>query len=468
MTSRSSIYGAFLALLVFVLLLGGCGGDGDTGPQPDPRINFTNRRAECDKPQIIRFYFSLRDEEGHAVIIDEDDMQSAFRISEYDFEKYAWEEVCYEETAYNPTPAANLSMAVAIVLDFTNSMKQFNEGGLNGIDQMIEGVELILDALGPAHQVSIIEYHHEQPLEPTILTGPTTDKQVAAQAIRDFAEDLQENGGTRSWDAMCLGVSELLPLNVDVKLLIALSDGFDTSSELCTDNDLIDAASAGRVQIFALGYGTYDEHLDNLKRVALATGGVYYSAPSVSDLRSQLETVARDLGGQYNLSYVTLNPEDAITTRVGVTYGGRSGEYDTLVVIQDSCGGDVRVGEIQVDRPVVGPGNTATMFARITYTPRHIRSIRFKLGTDAEQTDITFPTRTDGGICEDWGLSGPDVDGFYTAEGDTLRFGIEGLFAKIDLTGVECGMHIPFDVDNSIYPEGKYFVHPEEIVLDCP
>jgi len=300
------------------------------------------------------------------------------------------------------------------------------------------------------------------------LTGSTTDKQPAAEAIRDFADDLEENGGTRSWDTMCPGVSELLPLNIDVKLLIALSDGFDTSSEECTDNDLIEAASAGRVQVFALGYGTYDEHLDNLKRVALATGGVYYSAPRVSDLRSQLETVARDLDGQSNLSYVTLNPEDATTTRVSVTDGSRSGEFDTLVVMQDSCGGDVRVGEIQVDRPVVGPGNTAPMFARITYTPRHISSIRFKLGTDPEQTEIAFPTRTDGGICEDWILSGPDVDGFYTAEGDALRFGMDGLFARIDLTGVECGLRIPFDVDNSIYPEGKCFVHPEEIVLQCP
>jgi hypothetical protein len=136
--------------------------------------------------------------------------------------------------------------------------------------------------------------------------------------------------------------------------------------------------------------------------------------------------------------------------------------------VEQACEGDVRVGVIEIDRVVVEPDRTAAVFARTTHTPRHIDTIRFKLGLAPDQIEVTFPSRSEGGICENWTLSGPDQDGFFTAQGDTLLFGIAGLFARIDLSEVDCDLSIPFEVDSLAYPEGKYFKHPDYIMLECP
>jgi formylglycine-generating enzyme required for sulfatase activity len=476
-TRRFHIILVVIAIITVGCVLGCSKDEGVTQTDYGPgrqSIDFRNVRVSCERPRTVEFYFSLRDEAGHAVIIPGSEMHDAFQIFEFNDSKDEWEEICYTETAYNPVPAANLDMTLALILDFSNSMMTWvDTEGHRGVDEMVAGAKLVLEAMGPAHRVVVIPYYHESPVEPRVLVGPTSDKDAAADSIDAFLARLQDPGGTRCWDAMYLGVSELVADSSTVMLVICLSDGFDTSSEWCIDDEVIYAANQAGVTINAVGYGEwYPDQLENLKRVAEATGGTYYEAPEVENLQEQLATVSEDLGGQYNLSYITLKPTDWIRTKIQATYGGRTGSYETWVTIEEECGGDVRIGEMSVDPAAVAPNGTATIFIRIDHTPRHVDTIRFKLGLAAGQIVVSLPAAAEGGICGGWQLTGPDGGGFYTAHGDTLLFGIAGLFARVDASGIECGQLIPFDVDNSIYPTGKYFRHPDYIVLTsdnyCP
>lgn len=158
----------------------------------------------------------------------------------------------------------------------------------------------------------------------------TADVAKLKSAIDQFYASGFLSGSSLCWDAVYTGIS-LFPVNVDpnvVKVLLLLSDGFDTSSTH-TPSELIDLANSRGVQVTVCGYGDVKpENEKTLVDICEKTGGSYYKAPEVAKLTEVMQTISRDLQGQYKVGYITLRTQGKYTVKVVITYKGVSNYFE--------------------------------------------------------------------------------------------------------------------------------------------
>ena len=135
---------------------------------------------------------------------------------------------------------------------------------------------------------------------------PTADLQKLFEAI----DRLKEPGwGTRAFDALYTACSGNLSAASDGKSLhravIVLTDGDDTDS-LHTLDDVIAAAQRSEIQIYPLTIHpkrAADRGDRVLQRLADATGGRLYVAPSARNLAAAFAQIEQDLRTQYYVSF---------------------------------------------------------------------------------------------------------------------------------------------------------------------
>lgn len=422
-------------------------------------MSFRRVQSVLQKPSHVSFIFSLRDAAGHAVLIDPAELETSTKIWENDVE------IDYTETNFFMHAAENLRLDVALVLDFTNSMRSWNDGQRTAIDVMVQGAKDIIDQVSGSHRVAALEYHDRE-VEPSVLYDFSTDKAAVKSAIDQFVNSGFDYGSTRCWDGV-YDALELFQATADpdnVRVVIFLTDGNDTSSDH-SPADCIRAAQTKGVQLYVIGCGSiYDEA--NLQNMASSTDGLYYRAADLSSLQQHLAQVIRDLGGQYKASYVTLKPASSGTfaVKLRVEHEGLSAEHTENLDL-GAIYGDTRVGIIDFDESEIQSAR-ADVFVRAEHVPRNITAFRFKLETNKSWTPSAV-AKTDGGLCEGWTFSGPDAQGYFLFSGqDSIPFGDFGVLWKIAFSDVsEPGLLVRFSLDNTIYSNEKSFTYPANMVL---
>jgi hypothetical protein len=447
----------FLSLIgvAFLLLaVTGCSDDEATTPGPSNRIYFKGVKVSTHCPKVT-FTFSMRDGRDHAIVVDPSDLQGAFRIYENR------EEIDYYETGYFVYSAESFELEVVLVLDFTNSIAEFDRAG--AIDEMVSGARALIDQLAATHRLAISEYH-DRNFPPAIVADFTADKGALHAALDAFLDSGYMSGSSLCWDAVYEAVALFGdgPSDDDARAVIYLSDGRDTSSEH-TPGEVSSLARELSVQIYVIGYGDVT-NLDDLRSMASSTDGAYYPAEDRAALEEQFESISRDLGGQYRVSYVSLRPAGSYTARVEATCEGLSGSFEQAVTVQ-SC--DDRVGEITIDPAGIRDGEL-DLFVRAEHVFRGLNEIRFAVEpTDGEVTGIFPFDRAAGGLGVEWLLAGPDSVNYYTLSSETeVEFGDAGVLMQVSIGGiVGTGVTIYFDVDNSAYTQGRYFVFPDTLVI---
>ena len=105
-------------------------------------INFTNVTTLTGLPSQVQVVFSLRDQNGHSIVLPAEEIKNAARVYERGETDDDWEEIDYSETSFFVHTAENFQLEVVFVLDFTNSMAQATlpDGG-SGIDAMMSAFE---------------------------------------------------------------------------------------------------------------------------------------------------------------------------------------------------------------------------------------------------------------------------------------------------------------------------------------
>jgi hypothetical protein len=89
---------------------------------------------------------------------------------------------------------------------------------------------------------------------------------------------------TAFFDA-CVEVLVRLEKRPYLKVLVALTDGDDNASKRYFPQDIINIAKTNKIQVYTIGLGTLRPDADNnLKNIALSTGGQYFKANSSKDL----------------------------------------------------------------------------------------------------------------------------------------------------------------------------------------
>jgi hypothetical protein len=142
------------------------------------------------------------------------------------------------------------------------------------------------------------------------------DRQILINRIRNLSAD----GGTALQDGIGKALELLKPLR-GRKAVVALSDGKENASRQFIKemghSKLLEAAKTSGCTITTIGLANNDNqaYLNSYK----TTGGMALSSPSVGDLRSKFELVAKQLQKEIELNYISKNPNrDGIASNLSV------------------------------------------------------------------------------------------------------------------------------------------------------
>lgn len=175
---------------------------------------------------------------------------------------------------------------------------------------------------------------------PTLEQGLTFDVRALVRTIERFGKP---EGATALFDTVAQAAAYLKPYTNARKVIVIVSDGADTISDLDFDSTLQRVQGAD-VQIYAVQTG----HIENANLRDLAaerrlqdftaqTGGEVYVPRDTADLDSAFARISADLAQQYVLSYYpTDDRQDGryrtlsvrIVTRPGLRVRARRGYYD--------------------------------------------------------------------------------------------------------------------------------------------
>ena len=169
---------------------------------PFEEINFAGVITLTNSPSQVQVVFSLRDQDGHAIVLPAEEIADAARVYERADRDDDWEEIDYSETSYFVHTAENFQLEVVFVLDFTNSMAQATlPDGRSGIDAMLSAFESAVLSLPGAHRIGVVEFH-DRNVEPSVLSRPTIDRSSVLASVRRFAQSGFDHGSSRVWDSL--------------------------------------------------------------------------------------------------------------------------------------------------------------------------------------------------------------------------------------------------------------------------
>ena len=267
---------------------------------------------------------------------------------------------------------------MVVLLDFTNSMATWQEGGKSGINLEVDWARELINQLASTHRMALMEYH-DRNIDAGVIAPFSNDKAALSAALDQFLAQPIDHGSSRVWDALYSAV-EMFDRSGSTnkeRTIFFITDGKETSSEK-SPSEVIALAKQWQASIFIIGTGSVANETA-LTQIAGQTGGEYYPAGNIESFRQKLEQIPRDLGGQYKLSYITLKRSGTYDVQVKFSYSGLSGQFDTSLDL-GSIYGDDRVGVITFDSPTLTTSGLHVI-VRAQHIPRNISRFRFRLDT---------------------------------------------------------------------------------------
>ena len=190
---------------------------------------------------------------------------------------------------------------VVVLLDESGSM-------VNNLDRVKEGAEQFLLRLLPQDRARIGSFEDKITVSPEF----TSDRDAL---IRFLQEKLQYGNGTRLWDAVDEGMSELSGLE-GRRVVLVFTDGGDDpgpGKHVKYDTVLRRAETEGYM-VYAIGFHSkcrcgYNGRMTetdpdpSLKKIAAESGGGYFELKEGADLSSTFTRVALELHSQYVIGF---------------------------------------------------------------------------------------------------------------------------------------------------------------------
>jgi Ca-activated chloride channel family protein len=121
-------------------------------------------------------------------------------------------------------------------------------------------------------------------------------------------DTLRAGNSTALYDAVFLASDEKLKGETGRKVIVAITDGEDTSSKVRKEA-AIEAAQRSDVIIFGIGVrGDFGANFGVLRKFAEETGGSFFSPRArISEMESAFKAISQELQGQYSLAYTSSN-----------------------------------------------------------------------------------------------------------------------------------------------------------------
>jgi Ca-activated chloride channel homolog len=165
---------------------------------------------------------------------------------------------------------------VMLVLDRSGSMNDL-VGGFSKIEKAKDGLTEFVNLLGNSDGLGLTVFStNTDVLTPVSALGPKR------QSVLTSISNINANGSTRLFDTIAEQANALKTLpSKHIKVLIVLTDGMDTSSQLSVSQLLSQITASGAnagegVKIYTIAYGN-DADISELTKIASATGGQEYA-----------------------------------------------------------------------------------------------------------------------------------------------------------------------------------------------
>lgn len=303
-----------------------------TLPPPEDKPALTTRTApghivSSVAPQLLRFNASVTDRNGRAI--------SGMRESDFT----VWENGV-ERRVTNVAPA-NEPFNLVLLLDVSGSVQE-------RMDFIRKAARDFLRTASPQDRISIIGFRDDI----QVISDFSTDRQMLSRKL----DEIDAGGGTALYDALGYVLSEpLRRLRGERTAIVVMSDGDDNKSfipfpailealsesgalvyPLYVPSGLIPEASVPKPEItidpLRTRYLTLTTRAeDEGRKLAQASGGVYYPIRRLEDLQKAYDDVVAQLRSAYTITYASNSASATPRVRVRTNRDGASVRLSPVV-----------------------------------------------------------------------------------------------------------------------------------------
>lgn len=292
-------------------------------PEKQPELvkrNTPGRIVSAVAPQLMRFNASVTDRQGRAI--------GGMRESDFT----VWENGV-ERRVTNVAPA-NEPFNLVLLLDVSGSVEE-------RMDFIRKAARDFLRTASPQDRISIISFRDDI----QVLSDFSTDRQMLSRKL----DEIDAGGGTALYDALGYVLSEpLRRLRGERTAIVVMSDGDDNKSflpfpailqalgesgalvyPLYVPSGLIPEASVPKPEItidpLRTRYLTLTTRAeDEARKLAAASGGIYYPIRRLEDLQKAYDDVVAQLRSAYTITYASNSVSASPRVRVRTNRDGAS------------------------------------------------------------------------------------------------------------------------------------------------
>lgn len=201
-----------------------------------------------------------------------------------------------QSVPFTVTPVGGDSSIISVALSLDNSTS-ISSAELQDIKA---AATAFVDILQTNDRAAVFKFARNV----VLIQDFTSDKNALRNAI-DGAR-IPNAGSTSLFDAVFDAV-ELTRLENNRRAVILLTDGNESGSSQRTLQDAIDQAVNFGVPVFTIGLGSGID-IAVLQQIADETGGLFFQAPSATDLQEIYQTISGILQNQYEIAWTTPKP----------------------------------------------------------------------------------------------------------------------------------------------------------------
>jgi tight adherence protein B len=203
--------------------------------------------------------------------------------------------------------AENLGEAKSVVLAVDRSRSMHGEA----LARAVGAARAFVGSKPSGDRLAVVAFGSEAGLL-SRFSSATIDADIALRTL-----GVDGTQGTALYDAVVLAARELGRERTPARVLVLLTDGADVSSAADADAALAAAERAG-IAVYAIGIEGPQFSPAPLRRLARATGGVYYGAADPTAVAQAYAAVADDLRETWLLRWMTTaRPGDKLELRAG-------------------------------------------------------------------------------------------------------------------------------------------------------
>jgi VWFA-related protein len=203
-----------------------------------------------------------------------------------------------------PSQDDSQRVSVVFAMDMSSSIQS------SALAPMQDAVTAFINAMRPGDYAAVVKFNNTNPDKASVVQEFTRiDDGAGDSALIGAVTAPYPGTGSNVLDGVKLSIQQLTAPPVSLppgpKAVVLLSDGRDNSST-STMSEVIAAANAASIPVFAIGVGTLTSTGRTfLQDLASGTGGAFLEAPNNSQIDGAYQQVKNMLSNEYLLSFTS-------------------------------------------------------------------------------------------------------------------------------------------------------------------